>query len=552
MLRPMARMVPTSGPRSGCSSGERRLYDRLRAALPESVLVVHGARWVGPGEPSPDGQCSFLVADPERGALLLDVFDSGLSYDPHSDRWRTPAAGPLADDPTTTLDRAAEGMATLLGHQPASPGSRPLVGWALVVPDAFVGERGLAAQAPGARIVDRVGLDALAARIDALFEHWRGCRPARGNASPRWWWRALEELFVAPREVRVRLRDRIDADRAEMLALSAQQTAVLELLARMRRVTVYGPAGTGKTVLALTKARMLARQGLRVLLTCYNKALGHYLRDETADEPLITALHFHELCWQLADLDARQVELPQGHAARRRFFDLDLPRELIAVAPRVVATSPFDAVVVDEAQDFLPVWWTALDAVCRDRARAIRYLFYDDGQCLRDHPAKVPGAEEAVQLQTNWRNTRAIHTWLGRAEPRVRDTPCASPQGVPVQVERATSDLAATLRRILHELIDRGGLRPEDIVILTGRSPAKSRVAALQQPVGPAVVSADGGPGVVRLSSVQAFKGLEAPVVILTELDHHPRALPLFYVGASRAMNHLIVLDDALPPGRGE
>ena len=548
MLRDVSRMVPTNGPRGGqlCGATERQLYDRVARSLPDDWLIVHRARWVGAGTPPPDGQCTFLVANPDCGLMLLDLYPGGLAYDPHSDSWRSPLTGPLDEDPVLRLERHAEGLAALLGRQPASPMSRPLVGWALVLPGAHVGSHGLAPQAPEARIIDRQGLDHLHTRLTQLFEHWQARRPAAGNAATRWWWRAMEELFVAPREVRVRLRDRVESDRAEILSLSDRQTAVLDMLSRVRRLTVYGPAGTGKTVLALAKARLLAAQGQRVLLTCYNKALGHFLRDQTAEEPLITALHFHELCWQIGELEAAGVKPPRG--AESRFFDYDLPQVL---EDHAAAHGPrFDAVVVDEAQDFLPHWWSALDAVCADGADAIRYLFYDDGQCLRDHRPAVPGADEAIVLRTNWRNTQAIHAWLGRAEPRLRETPCAAPAGVPVEVERLTAGHEQTLRRILHRLVGTGGLRPEDIVILTGRNPHKSKVAELTQPVGPVVVSAEGGPGVVRLCSVQAFKGLEAPVVILTELDGYApaRARALFYVGASRAMNHLIVLDDALPP----
>jgi DNA replication protein DnaC len=40
-----------------------------------------------------------------------------------------------------------------------------------------------------------------------------------------------------------------------------------------------GGAGSGKTWLAVEKARLLSRQGKRVGLFCYNKGLGQYLQD---------------------------------------------------------------------------------------------------------------------------------------------------------------------------------------------------------------------------------------------------------------------------------
>ena len=86
----MARMIPSLGPVVGSDQATRRLYDLLAAALPERLLVVQDAHWVGKsivGEPLRDGTAAFAVLDPERGVLLLDVLVGGLGYDPHGARW---------------------------------------------------------------------------------------------------------------------------------------------------------------------------------------------------------------------------------------------------------------------------------------------------------------------------------------------------------------------------------------------------------------------------------------------------------------------------------
>ena len=73
-----------------------------------------------------------------------------------------------------------------------------------------------------------------------------------------------------------------DDDR-ELLRLTEQQFAVLDRLRRQRRVSISGGAGTGKTVLALEKARRLAREGSGVLLTCFNRPLADNLRRSAGD-----------------------------------------------------------------------------------------------------------------------------------------------------------------------------------------------------------------------------------------------------------------------------
>ncbi len=541
----MAQMIPVSGPRQGASDEERRFFERCTQRLGPEYLVIHRPQWVSGLRAGTDGDAHFLIADPERGVVLLDLHASGLAYDPHSDGWQRPGGDPLQTNPVHALEDAARALSQLLASHPAAPNLVASVGWALVVPHGYAGNHGLGPQAPASRLLDRIGIDRLDDRISELFEHWSQHNPQTGNASSRWWWRTLEETFVAPRQIRVRLQEKMVADRAEILTLSDRQTLILEALGRMRRLTIYGPAGTGKTVLAIAKAKMLAHQGHRVLLTCYNKELASYLRHQTEDEPLITAQHFHELCWQRCDCDERGVRVPTDFAAQRVFFDEELPVALLHESQG--SPPPFDALVVDEAQDFLAGWWDVLDAICQGGPQGIRYLFYDDRQCLRDRVPHVPGADQALKLMTNWRNTQEIHREMGRFEPRVVDTPCAAPTGVPVQYERVGDDLAQSLSRILTRLVRTEGVPAEDIVILTGKSAAKSQVAALAQPVGPVVVSDQGGRGAVRLAGIRAYKGLESPVVILTELSDSRRAQSLFYVGASRAMNHLIVMDDAWP-----
>lgn len=546
----MARMLPSAGPIANAPGATRRLYDRLQRALPERILVIQQARWVGksvPGEPLRDGEADFVLLDPERGVLLLDVRSGGLAYDPSARRW-TRGHGGVTDDPFTRLDAAAEGLRRLLADLAAPTPVAPVCGYAVVLPDVVVPRSGLGPFAPAERTIDLDGMDALAGRIDGLFAHFEARTPARGNAAARWWWRAAEELFVAPRRVRVRLRQRVEEAQEAMLALGEGQIAVLEMMGRLRRATIYGPAGTGKTVLAIEKARMLARQGQDVLLTCYNKALGQHMARETEGEARITAMHFHDLCWRLGGFEQRGEEVPSGGVARQAFFDERVPAAFAEAMRRGVPC--FDAVVVDEAQDFLPGWWATLDAACRDRDRAIRYLFYDDQQCLRDHTPDVPGAEQALVLGTNWRNTQAIHDHLAKLLPGLSQIRCISPAGTPVEIEPTTPDFGAALRRVMMRLCGEGGVRPDDVVVLSGHNPSRSKVLALPQPVGPVRLTAGDERGAVRVRSVQSFKGLEAPVVVLTELDAYgpEKRHALYYAGASRAQGHLVVLDNALLP----
>ena len=59
---------------------------------------------------------------------------------------------------------------------------------------------------------------------------------------------------------------------------------------------VNGGAGTGKTVLAVEKAKRLAEEGFSTLLTCYNVPLSEHLEKICEGIPNLQVSGFHKLC----------------------------------------------------------------------------------------------------------------------------------------------------------------------------------------------------------------------------------------------------------------
>lgn len=142
--------------------------------------------------------------------------------------------------------------------------------------------------------------------------------------------------------------------------------------ARIRRVR--GSAGCGKSLGLAARAARLSQEGKSVLVVTYNSTLPHYLRDLAVRRcrdvggslGRITFTHFHDLCRRAIDdahlagahpainplpgvLDPWEAKIDQGIEAYR-----------LGYGPR------FDAVLVDEGQDFSLKWWNLLRLhVCR-------------------------------------------------------------------------------------------------------------------------------------------------------------------------------------------
>jgi len=150
-------------------------------------------------------------------------------------------------------------------------------------------------------------------------------------------------------------------------------------------------------------------------------------------------------------------------------------------------------------------------------------------------------------LQQNMRNTRAIHDFARRfysgAAQKAGGVPGRPPEVIALEEGQP---LAKALAGQLQRLIREEQVPPEHIAILTGRKPKTLGLDAPNVLGAFALTDAEHPqPGRVTLDTIHRFKGLDAPVVILTGLEgiNAANANTLIYVGITRARQHLVVLE---------
>src|SRR5262249_47999219 len=111
---------------------------------------------------------------------------------------------------------------------------------------------------------------------------------------------------------------------------------------------VYGVAGSGKTVILVARARLLAEDpAKRVLILCYNRALAGYFHGLFAHAPNVTCLNFHQWGVQRNGIAFDRNEDEETFGARL----LERLENGAGDAQR------YDAVFIDEAQDFSRSWF---------------------------------------------------------------------------------------------------------------------------------------------------------------------------------------------------
>jgi len=337
---------------------------------------------------------------------------------------------------------------------------------------------------------------------------------------------------------------------------------VLQQLRRVRRAEIRGGAGTGKTLLALEKARELARQGFRTLLVCFNQPLARMLRDEVASGSERELLHvstFHQLC---EDLGRQAGTLPpKSDPPPAEWWSKTLPDALLEAIPKL--DQRYHAIVVDEGQDFEADWFAELELLLETPKEDVFYVFHDPAQLLyRDADVVERLGLQPTDISLNCRNAQPIHDLVvrfagGELEGAALRTDGRAPE---VIVADTPAEILEALRRTLHQLREVEKARPWEIAVLSGRSPDKSDVWR-QRTFGNEVLwngqvddaghtlalRADQVPptpdDAILYDSIRRFKGLERPIVILVELAaDDPKLAQRLYVGMSRARQHLVVI----------
>lgn len=324
-------------------------------------------------------------------------------------------------------------------------------------------------------------------------------------------------------------------------------------------MVIKGLAGTGKTLLAIEAARRAVAAGKSVLLVCYNRLLGDWLKSSvpeiTSGAPgQLRCVHLHGL---LRELAGNSVHVRNDNDFWRR----ELPELALE---RLVAGTPypqFDVLIVDEAQDilveeYLDVFELLLAGAMADG----HWTFFGDFE--RQSIYLAGGAAEAAMMLSKLKSRAPNHaTFTLRVNCR-NAGPIAETLTLACNVHPGYSrflhemegagvdpyfwtdmaDQQAKLDNAVSEL--RQGFSPADIVVLSLCADEKSCAALCNEKRhGRYVSMRDAAPGGIRFATIHAFKGLEAPAIIVTDvepLDQHAQAM--LYVAMSRARIRLILL----------
>ncbi|QOD93533.1 NERD domain-containing protein [Chryseoglobus sp. 28M-23] len=540
--------------------GEKAVFAVLRdVAGTEHWTVLHSLG-IAQHERQVEGEADFVIVAPNAGLLVIEV-KSHLSVARSSDgTWRLGQDPPTARGP---FQQAKEAMHSIRGyllskrvelrdvpilHAVWFTGVRARA----TLPDSpewhswqVLDSSDLPSPAQAVERVIREGAQHLASTIKHFG--FGGFGPGQATA----------ERIVAtlrPRfEVVMTAGDRRQAREGQLAQFIEEQYRALDSAADNRAVLFTGPAGTGKTFLAAESAQREVAQGRTGRLLCFNRMLGHGLREKLSDAAGLRVGTLHQEMLRLAGMSGPPTD------ADSDFWERVLPELALEGLAESSADEVGDFLIVDEIQDIsTDTYLDFLDLLVKGGLRDGRVLMFGDFE--RQAIYGREGAREVLRsraphlasfrLSENCRNLPRIGyqvNLFGHLAPGFKDFRRSDDGIDPTIIKYARGDVqAALLRKAVSDLRD-DGFDLTEIVVLSPLG-SDSVAASTSEPwLRQVLIPADGSKptkGRLRYCTIHSFKGVDAPAVIVTDLDDSggPNFDALIYVGLTRGTDRLIAL----------
>lgn len=547
----MAKLFPERPPQSiiddPLRSSELRVFNALKT-LPDKFRIFYSMHWQDyqTGYGVSEGEADFVIAHPDKGVIVLEVKGGGIRFDADCGKWFSHNRDGVVFEIKDPVEQGRRNHYKIAKKLESLPGWNldPFNIWhAVCFPDIYLKkDQFLKPDLPRDVVIDAEDLNDISTSVNRLFSHCFGVNLLNG-APGQEKMRIIEGLLANSFSITTPLGIELDKEDEKLVELTEQQFRALALLGDRKRAAIAGCAGSGKTMLAARKAQQFAELGMSVLLVCFNIALSEDLRKRLPPE--IEVYNFHDLC--RAATRQAGYSLSLASQSENDFYDVILPEALLEAADKIGRV--YDAIIVDEGQDFKENYWIALESLLKEDRYL--YVFFDNNQNLFGGLGNFGGliTEEPFPLYQNCRNTRSIHSLVAKFHNDPTSLMCFSPEGRPPEMINYSGedDLLRQLPKVLHRLVFEEHVNNEDIVILTPRGEKTTKlIPGLKLGIFTLVNQPVNHQSKIQATSVHKFKGLEKKIVILAEVDNRSQYNRdmIMYVGCSRARTHLIILSD--------
>lgn len=499
----MAIMYPKNIAQYAPTYSEQIVYNELQQQLPDSFEVFYSVSWTysknGKKEKS---EADFVVLNPNYGFLCLEV-KGGNGILVEDNEWI------LLDNyygdrklPRSPYDQAEASMYFFKNSysNEYSIDYQGIYGAGVIFPFYSVLDAEKLSNRSEACTIDSSGLNDLHERIKKMFKFWGG-----SSFGLRLYEKNHHKTFV---EI-IRKRIAIDAAAGSLIKykerqldiINRVQQAYIYFLTNIRQFYVRGGAGTGKTWIAMKFAEMEAEnESKNVLFLCGSPHLADMVRGTITCKVKVR---------DIATLIEEISESPDAYLAPKYEGVVDSVKNGIEL---------YDAVFIDEAQDFSEELAYLVKMLLKDEHKSRLGVFYDDIQIINDSSFidafMIP--TPPFLLRENIRNTANIYSWAVENTELGTDV-IVNPVEGPLPISETMKDtkhLVHRLENLFKKFLEDEGLPCSSLVILV--KDAEQFITKFGGEIAKwkLVQKYSNNDDELKVSSVEDFKGLEADMVV--------------------------------------
>lgn len=355
----------------------------------------------------------------------------------------------------------------------------------------------------------------------------------------------FRKMLTKPLNFKPSLNKIIKNNNFEIEKLTKEQEKLLnQSIGKWKKLWVEGPAGSGKTLIALKKFVKEAINFQQSVFMCRSKNLQIKLCDSiynnsncikekiyTFDGYLLTLAKNY---FSNSDIEFIQNNInDNGYTDEIREFTIN---GIFDISDRI---KKIDLLIIDESQDFEDQWWILLDEITSKNA--VIWIFGDANQKIwRNKKPEIHGISDSFYLSSILRNTHQIAKQsLVLYDGKGYGIDIKGPYSSEVNITKSR-DIFEDLQIELNKLTMMKSILSNSIVILA-KNDIHQKIIELSNETYQVTNDIRKNKSIL-VTSITNFKGLESDCILMIVDDDSKFSDDDLYIGITRARSYLNII----------
>ncbi|MFW5890809.1 MAG: NERD domain-containing protein [bacterium] len=545
----MAKIIPKNISSYNLTASELKVYNLLKEKLDNTFSVYFSVAFHIQGRLRKNsslikGEIDFVIHHPDYGILALEV-KGGKKLIIENGEWKI-----LLEDYKETqkyrilkmspIEQAKRGAYALYNYynKKYTPQYSGIVSYGVCFPNYSI-KGDLDITYSRDLIIDINELNDISSKIIKMYKSFETKNREKLSEKE---FNNMSELISANRTYGIAVSKVIEINKNRLENINRVQDYIIDFLKYYKKAKFKGSAGTGKTWIAMKKANKCVDEGLKTLIVCFNRNLAIFIKKQldssipNKKQQRLSVYNFHNLAKDILGIE-NYKELIKEDKELTHICDVGLNY--------IVDDKKYEAIIIDEGQDFKEEWQIFLQALLKSEEKGIMYVFYDPNQNMFNVEYKDFFIENPEYiLKENLRNTKEIFDFASKYIQGF-ETTSSQIEGLKPEIIKIGSELEGTkyLIKLLNELINENAINLNQIILLSDRKFENSFIFKYRKKLKFSITDKKENQTDLLFKTIQSFKGLESDIVIYLEHDNSENEKSYMrYVAYTRAKFVLKIL----------